>query len=202
MEKDILELEDDMKTLKQEYDSLEKQRSDNSSQGIQTSPETLRELDFLELPLSESRERYVDLKIKRDGIKNNVNLINGQIEKVGELIILLDETREPVNLAKEFVEVHVPYVLEEIKAQKSQIHSLFGVNKVMNFLEGQAKLAGVLNTKIKVSAEYLDGRVKQVRDGIMEKGTIYEGQITDGKEKEIEVESKEKEIQVEYKVVD
>ena len=190
VEKDILELEKDMKVLQQEYDNLEKQRLENSSQGKQTAPEMLRELDLLELPINEVQEKYSELKVRKDSLQTNINLINNQVGKVGELIDLLDETREPVNLAREFVEIQVPYVLEEIRTQKAQVRSLFGVNRTINFLEGQAELAGVLNTRIKLAAEYLDGKVKQIRDNIINEQSIYGKQIQTNKKKEIQSEYK------------
>lgn len=193
--KDVLELEEAMENLEKEYGTLEKQRLENSSQGIKTNPEMLKELDSLELVLSESQERHSELKVRKDNLQNYINLVNTQIGKVGELINLLDETRDPVNLAKEFVEVHVPYVLEEIRTQKSQVRSLFGVNRTMNFLEGQAELAGVLNTRIKLAAEYLDGKVKQIRNDVISKGSIYS-------DEKLSLEKGKEVKKVQYEVID
>ncbi|MDP2628427.1 MAG: hypothetical protein Q8P15_00840 [Nanoarchaeota archaeon] len=159
-----------IRELETEYHSLEKEREELTSEG-KPANELLNRLHSLEIPIEQAKESYGELKIRVDSLQGNINLYNDQIGKIGQLIDLLDETRNPVNLAREFVNVHVPYIIGEVRTQKSQVHSLTGVNRVMNFLQREAEFSGILNDRIKLGSDYLNVKVKEIRDNLPK--TIY-----------------------------
>jgi hypothetical protein len=173
LEQDIKELDEMTRTLKAEYNSLERQRADNSSNRIKNPPELLQRILLTELSLEQLKDQRTELEVRKRNIDNNIDLSNNQVKKVGELVDLLNQTQETVQSAKDFVDIQVPYVIREINAQKSQIHSLSGVSRAMDFLEGQHQTSGEINMKIKVAAGYLENRVEKIKEEISGSSSIY-----------------------------
>lgn len=173
LQRDVSGLESEIKNLEEEYNKLETERLENSSGGKETDPTAIRKLSELEIVLGSSHDVYTELETKERLIQSNIDLTNSQIEKVGQLLELLNDARKVVTLAQDFVDIQVPYVLSEIRTQGTQIHALAGVNKAVDFLESQAEVSGIINQRIKTAVEYLDEHVEEVRDRIIEKDDIY-----------------------------
>src|SRR3989344_1559448 len=155
LEEDISKLEAQISKIEREHNDLEDQRYKNSSDGKETPLEIIEKLQLYELSLESGRSLHSELKARKDRLQANIDLTNNQIGKVGQLGGLLDETRHVVHNAREFVDVQVPYVLEEIASQRTQISSLAGIEQVSRFLETQARHSVEINERIHKATAYL-----------------------------------------------
>ncbi len=173
MDLDIASLELKIKELDDHYKTVEQERAKNAAGMTSTSPEKLKELELLEMSLSELRETYNELKVKRKTIESNIGITNSQVEKVGDLLELLDKTQDAAYEAKEFVDVQVPYVLSEINAQQTQIQALTGINAAMQFLSEQAEVSREINSRISYAAGYLSEKIDVIRQKTLDDTTIY-----------------------------
>ncbi|MDO8516991.1 MAG: hypothetical protein Q7S33_02595 [Nanoarchaeota archaeon] len=174
LENDIDCLNQSLIQLQEKYEELERQRQENSSKGMETDKEVLQALDFLEIPIAEAREQLGKLRTHESNIDYNVRLTNDQIKRVGQLLNLLGESRKAVDQAENFVNVQVPYILREIGAQKAEINALSGVERTVNFLEEQAKFSGKVNVRIAQATDYLQDRVTQVQQQVVNRKSIFE----------------------------
>lgn len=188
LQDDIYQLEGLVKSLETEYDKLEQERVDNSSKGIRTEPELITKLGMLESVISEAKEKYSELNMREKHAQGNIDLINNQIEKINQLMKLLHGSQDIVYRAKDFVDIQVPYVINEIRNQGSQIHSLAGIERTVEFLERQRQVSSGINDKIKLAAEYLDKRVEEVRENTIASQSIYS--LPGESRKEIAVDAK------------
>lgn len=173
LENDIYQLDDLVKSLEAEYNTLEQQRLENSSKGIRTEPELITRLGMLESVVSEAREKYSELDSRKQHLQGNIDLVNNQIGKINQLMGLLHQSQDIVYRAKDFVDIQVPYVINEIRNQGSQIHSLAGIDRTVEFLDRQREVSARINDRIKLAADYLDKRVEEVRENAIASQSIY-----------------------------
>jgi DNA repair exonuclease SbcCD ATPase subunit len=162
-----------IKDIEDAYKQYERVRNENSSKGVSTEHAVLEKLEELELVLNHANDYKREIDTKEKTAQKNVDLLNAQIKKVDQYLSLLGSTREVVTDANNYVNVQVPYVLEEIKSQKSGIQAITGVNSVLNFLENQQQLSLQLNQRIKVATAYLGAKVEEVRLEAIQAHSIY-----------------------------
>ncbi|MBI4980666.1 hypothetical protein HZC30_03875 [Candidatus Woesearchaeota archaeon] len=167
------ELYQKIEPLKAQYHELESVREQNSSQGRTTEAQVLSQLEQLELLLDQAQEAYTELATQEKRAQNNVDMLNSQIKKVDQYLILLSGTKEIVTDATNYVNVQVPFVKGEIESQKAEIRALSGVNGVIDFLEGQKVVSREINAKIKSASSYLAQKVEEVRKRDLEAPSIY-----------------------------
>ena len=172
MTKDRNDLYQDITHIEQQYNELEAVRKANSEQGKQTEDEVLYKLQQLETVLGGLKDEYTILEAQERRADQNIGLLNANIEKIGRYLAMLDETKKVVADTDNFAEVQVPYVMREIEAQKTEIQTLGGVDKVLTFLDNQRELSKALNARIAMATRYLDGRVEEVRKNCMD-ASIY-----------------------------
>ena len=173
LEQDISNIETNIMQLESEYNTLESTRVTNAVGRETTDSSIIEKLGLLELALGGMRDTYVELKAKRKGIESNIEISNGQVEKVGQLLEQFANAQEVVYGAKDFVDIQVPYVLGEICTQQTQIRALTGVNRVSQFLEEQQEVSRQINDRIKIAVGYLDKKVDQLRDNTVKNPSIY-----------------------------
>ncbi|MBR9706344.1 hypothetical protein GOV14_04885 [Candidatus Pacearchaeota archaeon] len=170
---DINQLETIIVNLESECEDLEAQRREHLDQKQQNSPELISKLRLLELTLDDAKDQYTQLKDRDGYIEGSVKMINSQIDKIRDQAELLDVSRQATSLAKDFVEIQVPYVVNDVRAQRSQVRALTGVNQATDFLKNQAVASGEINSRIREAAEFLNGKVDRVKDEIVSRSTIY-----------------------------
>ncbi len=173
LQEDYSALGEKLRSLEDEYNHLENERVNNSSQGLSSRPELIQELGQLELIIGEAKEKYRELGAQEKIVSKGIENMNNQIGKVGQLLDLLGESQEVAHLANEFVKIQVPYVVAEIHTQASQIQAIVGIDRVGEFLRKQAEVSGVINDRIKVAVAYLGKKVEMIRDELSEKDSIY-----------------------------
>ena len=173
LEEKLAELGADFKTMKMEYEELEKKRLEDSEKEIASPTEVISKLDKLELYISQADEAFSTLEAKKTHLGKNIELLNSQIKKSGELLELLGSSQGTVKIAKEFVDIHVPYIIAEIKTQESEVKALSGIDRTMSFLVREDVVSRVVNERIKSATLYLVDRVNEIRQRIIENPTIY-----------------------------
>lgn len=159
--------------IEKAYAEYEGIRKENSSKGVSTEPAVLVKLEELELVLNQARDYQREIDTREKTSQKNIDLLNAQIKKVDQYLDLLGSTREVVTDANNYVNVQVPYILQEIKSQKSGIQAITGVNAVLNFLDNQQELSLQLNQRIKVATLYLGAKVEEVRLEAIQAHSIY-----------------------------
>ncbi len=162
--KDKEELYSVLSKVEAQYNELEAVRKANSEQGKQTDGGVLYKLQQMEGILGGLRDEYTVLDAQERRAEQNIGLLNANIEKIGRYLGMLDETKKVVADTDNFAEVHVPYVMREIEAQRTEIQTLGGVDRVLTFFDRQRELSQGLNVRIAAATKYLDGRVNEVRE--------------------------------------
>lgn len=153
-----------LEKVEAQYNELEAVRKANSEQGKQTDAEVLYRLQQMEGILGGLRDEYTVLEAQERRADQNIGLLNANIKKIGRYLGMLDETKKVVADTNNFAEVHVPYVMREIEAQRTEIQTLGGVDRVLTFFDKQRELSQGLNVRIAAATKYLDGRVNEVRE--------------------------------------
>jgi chromosome segregation ATPase len=173
LEKDMNHLERTNQKLKTEYELLEKKRVENSSLEKKSEIDLVERLEKLEYAIGETSEKYTELETIKQTLKSDIDINNQQIKKLGQLMGLLDDAQKTVHFAKRFVDTQIPYIIGEVGTQRSEINSLFGVQRTLEFLEKQTDVSGLINDKIKQSLIYLDVKSENIRRKVLEKDSIY-----------------------------
>lgn len=167
-------LHQEIQRWKAEYAPLEEKRKSNSAQGKATEPKVLYQLAQLDGVLGNLQDEYSMLDAQERRADQNVDLLNANIEKVGKYLEMLNATKGVVADADNFVEIQVPYVMREIEAQKTEIQTLGGVDKVITFLDRQREVSQEINARISGATVYLAERVSEVREKCLT-ANIYPG---------------------------
>jgi len=175
IEEDLEEIKGIYKELNLEYEKLEQQRKENSSKGIRTDPQIIKKLGLLEQTISEIDEKKSDLQSKREHVEEYIGMRNNQIQNITELTKdIINKSQKTIRNGLDLVEVQVPYLVAEVRAQKSQIRALTETERIAKFLEGQQRSSGPINQRILIASEFVGKRVEEVKEQIKNRGSVLE----------------------------
>ena len=147
--KKMTPLREDLSTklacVEETYGKLDQQRKDAAQADTKVGDDVLIEIARVEGLRGEYRDTLQRIELEQEEGANLVGLINTQIDKLDEYQKLAMGALKTIRQGKGYVDTHVPYAIQEIRAQRAIGLGLLGVQRVIGFLSTQAQTAREYN---------------------------------------------------------